>query len=176
MHISKHALKGLPQIQDENTIVYMEYVQDVLANEKSREELLKEHFPDLYEAAIEKASGNPKVVNANIRKAINGIERRKDVKAMFAEANKHAWISFLEKKNKLYENLYGLAISEDVIPRDRINASKVMLEHMPIFQEDINVKIEVKQSKEDFVEQLRDMQRKLQKTAVPEEVIDVETN
>ena len=75
-------------------------------------------------------------------------------------------ILFLEKKHKLYENLYGLALDDSVIPRDRIAASKVMLEHMPTFQEDINVKVEVKQTKEDFVNQLKDMQRKLQSTAL----------
>jgi len=178
MHISKHALKSLPKIQDENTMVYMEYVQDVLANEKSREELVKEHFPELYKEAVDKAGGNNRVVNANVKKVANQIERRKDVKAMFEVAHKHAWISFVSKKNKLYENLYDMAIDNDIQPRDRIHASKVMLEHMPTFKEDINVKVEVKQTKEDFVNHLREIQLSLQKTAVgnEQEIIDVQTN
>ena len=176
MHISKHALKALPKIEDEMTSIYMDYAQDVLTMNKSKSELLKEHFPDMYEQAIERSNGNPRVVNANVTKAINSINRRKDVKAMFETANKHAWISFLGKKNKLYENLYGLALDEDVIPRDRINASKVMLEHMPTFQEDINVKVEVKQNKEDFVNQLKEMQRKLYVTAVSEDILDAEVD
>ena len=102
--------------------------------------------------------------------------RTKICKELYEQSHKNWWIAFLEKKHKLYENLYGLALNEDVIPRDRIAASKVMLEHMPQFQEDINVKVEVKQSKEDFVENLRAMQIALHKQAnseIPEaEVVE----
>ena len=177
MHISKHALKGLPKIQDENTQVYMDYVQDVLGNEKPRNELVKEYFPELYKDAVDRASGNARVIGANVRKVANSIERRKDVKAMFEHANKHAWIAFTQKKNKLYENLYSMALDDGIIPRDRIAASKVMLEHMPTFQEDINIKVEVKQSKEDFVLQLKEMQKSLQAQSlatVEPDVIEVE--
>jgi len=176
MHIDKHIAKKLPKIvENDEQKVYAEYVLDVLSGSK-KGEALKAHFPDRYKRAIDKAAGNTKLHASNIKKEINHIERTKIVKKLYEEAHKNWWILFLEKKHKLYENLYGLALDESVIPRDRINASKVMLEHMPTFQEDINVKVEVKQSKEDFVQQLRDMQKSLHKTAISEEVIDVETN
>ena len=174
MHISKHAIKALPKVSEENTILYMDYVQAVLTGKKKKD-IFKELFPEEYKIAVDRADGNTRVVNANVKKAINALERRKDVKEMFATAHKHAWIGFLEKKNKLFENLYGMALDDNVIPRDRINASKVMLEHMPQFQEDINIKVEVKQTKEDFVMQLKEMQRSLQKTAT-QDAIEVEVN
>ena len=171
MHISKHVLKKLPKIEDPETSVYMDYVQGVLGG-TPKGEVLKEVFPEEYEKAIERAGGNPKVIGANIKKAINGIERRKAVKEMFTIAQKHAWVTFLEKKNKLYENLYTMALNEDNLVRDRINSSKVMLEHMPSFQEDINVRVEVKQSKEDFVTNLRNMQLQLFRLANNKEDLD----
>lgn len=166
MHIDKHIAKKLPKIvKSEDEKVYADYVLDVLSGTK-KGDALKEHFPERYKRAIERADGNTKVYGANIKKEINHIERTKIVKKLYEEAHKNWWILFLEKKHRLYENLFDMAVDEDVIPRDRIAASKVMLEHMPTFQEDINVKVEVKQSKEDFVNQLKDMQRKLQTTAV----------
>lgn len=166
MHIDKHIAKKLPKIvENDEQKVYAEYVLDVLSGSK-KGEALKEHFPDRYQRAIDRAEGNTRLHASNIKKEINHIERTKIVKKLYEEAHKNWWILFLEKKHKLYENLYGLALDEDVIPRDRIAASKVMLEHMPTFQEDINVKVEVKQTKEDFVMQLKEMQRKLHHTAV----------
>jgi len=176
MHIDKHIVKKLPKlVEKEEDKVYADYVLDVLSGTK-KGDALKAHFPERYKRAIERADGNTRVHGANIQKEIRGIERKGLVKKLYEEAHKNWWILFLEKKHKLYENLFDLAIDEDVIPRDRIAASKVMLEHMPTFQEDINVKVEVKQSKEDFVMQLKDMQKKLQKTAIQEDVIDVEIN
>jgi hypothetical protein len=173
MHIDKHIAKKLPKIvESEEDKKIAEYVLDVLSGTK-KGDALKEHFPDRYQIAVDRTEGNSRILGANIKKQITQIERTKVCKKLYEEAHKNWWILFLEKKHKLYENLYGLAMDDSVIPRDRINASKVMLEHMPTFQEDVNVKVEVKQSKEDFVAQLKEMQRQLHKQAV--EVIDVET-
>jgi hypothetical protein len=178
MHIDKHIAKKLPKIvESEEDKKIAEYVLDVLSGMK-KGDALKAHFPDRYKTAIDRADGNTRLHASNIKKQINHIERTKVCKKLYEEAHKNWWILFLEKKHKLYENLYGIALDDGVIPRDRIAASKVMLEHMPTFQEDVNVKVEVKQSKEDFVAQLKEMQKKLHQTAVgnTEDVIDVETN
>lgn len=173
MHIEKHVQKKLTKIvEDPEKGKYAEYVLLVLQGTK-KGEALKQVFPERHAKAIGRASGNTQLHGAEIKKEIMHIERSKVCKELYEQSHKTWWIQFLEKKNKLYENLYGLALDTNVIPRDRIAASKVMLEHMPSFQEDINVKVEVRQSKDDFITQLRDMQRALHKTA-NSEVIDVE--
>lgn len=165
MHIDKHIAKKLPKVvENEEDKKYAEYVLDVLSGMK-KGEALKTHFPEKYRVAIERADGNTKLHASNIKKQINQVERTKVCKKLYEEAHKNWWILFLEKKHKLYENLYGIALDDGVIPRDRIAASKVMLEHMPEFQEDINVKVEVKDNKQEFVNKLRDMQLALHKTA-----------
>jgi len=163
--IEKHVQKQLAKVVDDpEKGKYAEYVLLVLGGSK-KGDALKEVFPDRHARALERAGGNTRVVGANIRKEIMQIERTKICKQLFEQSHKTWWIQFLDKKHKLYENLYGMAIDDNVIPRDRIAASKVMLEHMPQFQEDINVKVEVKQTKEDFVGQLREMQLALHKQA-----------
>ena len=172
MMIEKHVQKQLTKVvEDPEKGKYAEYVLMVLGGSK-KGDALKEVFPDRHQRAIERAAGNPKVIGANVKKEINHIERTKICKQLFEQSHKTWWIQFLDKKHKLYENLYGLAIDDSVIPRDRIAASKVMLEHMPSFQEDINVKVEVKQSKEDFVANLRNMQLQLFRQANNKEDLD----
>lgn len=173
MHIEKHVQKKLTKIvEDPEKGKYAEYVLLVLGGTK-KGEALGQVFPERHAKAIARASGNTQLHGAELKKEIRHIERSKVCKELYEQSHKTWWIQFLEKKNKLYENLYGLALDDGVIPRDRIAASKVMLEHMPSFQEDINVKVEVKQSKADFVGQLREMQLALHKQA-QEKVIDVE--
>ena len=173
MLIEKHIQRQLSKVvEDPAKGKYAEYVMLVLGGKK-KGEALKEVFPERHARAMERASGNPNVVGANIRKEIRHVESTKICKELYEQSHKTWWIQFLEKKNKLYENLYDMALDKGINPRERVAASKVMLEHMPSFKEDINVKVEVKQSKEDFVSQLREMQIALHKQA-NSEVIDVE--
>lgn len=170
MHIDKHVQKNLTKVMDDpDKGKYAEYVLMVLSGSK-KGDALKEVFPERHKIAMERAAGNSKVIGANIKKQITQIERTKICKELYEQSHKNWWIAFLDKKHKLYENLYGLALDGDVIPRDRIAASKVMLEHMPQFQEDIHVKVEVKQSKEDFVNKLREMQKTLHNQANSEAI------
>jgi hypothetical protein len=173
MMIEKHVQRKLMKVvEDPEKGKYAEYVLMVLSGSK-KGEALKEVFPDRHARAIERSAGNSRVIGANVKKEISQIERTKVCKELFEQSHKTWWISFLDKKHALYENLYGMAVNDDVSPRDRVAASKVMLEHMPSFQEDINVKVEVKQSKDDFVTELRSMQKKLH-TAANQDAIDIE--
>lgn len=173
MMIEKHVQKKLQKVvEDPEKGKYAEYVLLVLGGKK-KGEALQEVFPERHAKAIERAAGNTKVHGANIKKEISQVERTKVCKELYEQAHKTWWIQFLEKKNKLYENLYDMALDTGIHARDRVSATKTMLEHMPSFKEDINIKVEVKQSKEDFVSQLREMQIALHKQA-NSEVIDVE--
>lgn len=172
MHIQKHILKDLSKIaEDPEKQAYADYVMMVLGGSK-KSEALKACFPDRYDLAVERADGNQNVINANVTKQVRQLERTKIVAELFEKSHKTWWIEFLEKKHKIYENLYGLAMDEGVIPRDRIAASKVMLEHMPVFNENKQFVDEVKETAQDFVSKLKDMQRKLYQTANNTEKIE----
>jgi len=172
MRLTKSQLKTLPKAVGEDADRQMEYVQAVLSG-KEKEDALKEHFPDLYDLAIERAHGNDRVVKANIASQINTLERKSAVKKMYEVAHKHAWTNFVAKKHKLYENLYKMATDEDNSVRDRISSTKVMLDHMPKFEEDKTLVVEVKDGKDEFLKGLREMQIALHKQA-NNDVIDVE--
>lgn len=166
MKIEKHIQKKLSKVvEDPEKGKYAEYVMLVLEGVK-KGEAIKQIWPERYQRAIDNSSGNSKLIASNIKKEVNYIERTKICKELYGEAHKTWWVQFLEKKHRIYKNLYDLALDENVNARERVSASKVMLEHMPTFQEDINVKVEVKQTKEDFVNQLKEMQRQLHKQAV----------
>ena len=175
MQIDKKVLKELPKVVTNDTEKqYAEYVMLVLSG-VSKHDAFKEVFPERYKLAIERASGNNRVVSANVKKGWMQVERSNTCKKLYETAHKTWWIGFLDKKNKLYENLYDMALDTEINPRERITASKVMLENMPKFKEDINVNVEVKQSKEDFIMQLKEIQKSLHKTAT-QDVIEVEVN
>lgn len=172
MKISKHVLKKLPKVVGkEEEMEQMEYVHSVLGG-MTKEDALKEHFPEKYKLAVERAGGTQKMINANVKSQITLLERKNTVKQMYEIAHKHAWTNFLDKKHKLYENLYGMAMDEDVSVRDRISSSKTLLDHMPKFEEDKTITVEVKDGKQEFVDKLREMQIALHKQA-NKDVIDV---
>lgn len=175
MRLTKDELKKLPKVVGDEATQQMEYVQAILGG-MEKPDALKEFFPELYELAIERANGNPNVVNANVTAQINKLERKNAVKKMYEVAHKHAWTNFVAKKHKLYENLYKMSVDEDNSVRDRISSTKVLLDHMPKFEEDKTLPPEQKDDKLEFLKVLRDMQINLHKQANKsiEEVIDVE--
>ncbi len=172
--IDKGTLKTLPKVIGDEAESQMEYVQSVLAG-KEKDVALKAHFPELHALAIERSAGNEQVVKANITAQINKLERKAAVKKMYEVAHKHAWTNFVVKKHKLYENLYKMAMDEDNSVRDRQSCTKTMLDHMPKFEEDKTLVVEVKDGKEEFLKGLREMQLSLHKQA-NKELIDVEVD
>lgn len=175
MKIANHVLKKLPKVVgSEDEMNQMEYVHSVLGG-KTKVEALKIHFPELHKLAIERANGNSKMINANIKSQISNLERKNAIKKMYEVAHKHAWTNFLDKKHKLYENLYGMAMDEENSVRDRISSSKTLLDHMPKFEEDKTIIIEHKDGKAEFIEGLRAMQIALHNEA-NKDAIDVEVD
>ena len=172
MRLTKAALKGLPKVIGEEADNQMEYVQSVLKGMEKRD-ALKLHFPDLYQLAIDRANGNDRMINANITSQIGTLERKNTVKKMYEVAHKGAWTNFVAKKFKLYENLNDMAVDDENSVRDRISATKVLLDHMPKFEEDKTIEIVVKDNANEFVENLRKMQVELEKQSKVA-VIDVE--
>ena len=175
MRLTKDELSKLPKVVGDESTQQMEYVQAILSG-MEKPDALKEFFPELHDLAIERSHGNPNVVKANITAQINKLERKSAVKKMYEVAHKNAWTNFVAKKHKLYENLYKMSVDENNSVRDRISSTKVLLDHMPKFEEDKTIVVEVKDGKAEFVESLRKMQIELHKQANKsiEEVIDVE--
>ena len=172
MKLNKSQLKKLPSITGKDADRQMDYVHSVLSG-MEKEDALKKHFPELHELALERANGNDRVVKANITSQINLLERKNAVKKMYEVAHKNAWTNFVAKKHKLYENLYKMAFDEGNSVRDRHSCTKTLLEHMPKFEEDKTITVEVKDNRQDFIDGLREMQIALHKQA-NKDVIDVE--
>lgn len=172
MKINKKVLQKLPKVTGNEEMRQMEYVHSVIGGE-TKEEALKLHFPELVEDAIERAKGNQRIYNANIKKAINTLERRVTVKKMYEVAHKHAWTDFLDKKHKILSNLYDMAMDEDNSVKEREACSKTFLTNMPKFEEDKTLTIEVKDGKQEFLDRLKAMQNALHKQA-NENVIEAE--
>lgn len=170
--LTKSELAKLPKVVGDESERQMEYVQAILGGTE-KPEALKQYFPELYELAIERANGNPNVINANVTAQINKLERRSVVRKMYEVAHKNAWTNFVAKKHKLYNNLFSMSTDEDVSVRDRISATKVLLDHMPKFEEDKTIVVEVKDGKREFIEELRKMQIALFKQANNEDVKEI---
>ena len=176
MKISNALLKKLPKTTGhDETAMQMEYVKSVLAG-KSKNEAFREHFPDKYDEAIDKANGDKKFTQTCISLAISRMDNRSAVKQMYALANKHQWTNFLVKKNIIMNNSFDMATNEDNSIRDRISASKLWLENVPKFEEDKTIVVEVKDGKQEFIDKLREMQialhKQANKDAIDTEVID----
>lgn len=165
MHIAKKTLGNLPKVaEDPDKMIMMDYVQDVLKGAK-KPEAFNRHFPDMYNTAVDNGDGDRMRIKSNINRAITRLEAKPAMRQMFELAHKNAWTNFLGRKHQLYDNLFEMALNEDNSVRDRISASKTMLDHMPKFEEDKTITVEVKDTREDFVKGLRDMQLALHKQA-----------
>ena len=173
--LTKEQLKGLPKIVGDDAQRQMDYVLSVLDG-REKIDALREHFPDLYTLAIERANGNQSIVKANITSQVNWLERKSAVKKMYAVASKHEWTNFVAKKMKKFKQLDEISDDEDNSMRDRLSAIKTYLDHMPKFEEDKTLVVEVKDNKDDFVKSLKSMQKMLleQSKKTEAEIIDVE--
>ena len=173
MHLEKHVIKSLPDtITNEQNRQYGEYVELVFSG-VSKFDAFKEVFPDRYQLAIDRASGNNRVVNANIKKGINAIERSDVVKQAYQLAHKTWWTKFVTKKQDLLENMYDIAMDRDQATRDRVNATKVALQYMPQAATDVNINIDASEKAVTFLDKLQKQKNLLYKVA-NEDVVDVE--
>ena len=172
MVLSKDALRKLPKVVGTEAENQMEYVQAVLGG-KEKPIALRIYFPELYALAIKKAGNKNSLIPNYVNAQVSWLERKAAVKRMYEVAHKHAWTNFVVKKHKLYENLYEMAMDEDNSVRDRQSCSKTLLDHMPKFEEDKTIVLEVKDNKDEFVKNLRSMQLALLSQA-NKDVIEVE--
>ena len=171
--LTKKELKSLPKALGDEGERQMQYVQAVLSG-KPKENAFIEFFPEVYADVLERAEGNKdNVRNAMIKQAINRLENRNAVKKMYEVAHKNQWTNFVAKKHVLYENLFTMSVDENNSVRDRIASTKVLLDHMPKFEEDKTIVVEVKDEKAEFIKELRAMQIALYKEA-NKDAIDVE--
>ena len=164
MVLTKAELKKLPKIIGDEAENQMEYVQAVLGGQ-DKVKAFRIFFPQLYEDAVKNAKGNKGLIPRNITTYINSLERKSAVKKMYELAHRNAWTNFMVKKHRLYENLYDMAMDEENSVRDRQSCSKTLLDHMPKFEEDKTIILEVKDGKDEFVKGLREMQIALHKQA-----------
>lgn len=167
-------MKNLPNANGDEFKESCAYYTELVFTKMSKENAFKAAFPDKYKQAVDRAGGNDRVVNANIKKAINSVEGSKFMKDCFYAANKHWWMKFLGKKQDVFEKLYEDAMDDELAARDRHNASKIFLAHIPDAPKEDKVTVEVKVGSDEFKNMLMDKKRQLM-NAANEDIIEVET-
>jgi len=180
MRLTKQELKDLPNSPagQESKKHIVSYVGHVMTG-MTKTDALKLCFPERYERAMSRAKdadpdgkGKGNVVNANLSKEVNQVERSRLCKDLYNAEHKDWWIKFLVKKQKGFEILFDLGQDKDVSPRERINALNTMLTHLPEKAPDA-IKVEHSISEDDFKSNLLTMKKKLF-DAANEAAIDVE--
>lgn len=163
-------MKKLSDCPEDSLDGFRDYVIAVIKGAK-KADALKDALPHRWERANKLyETGENGTFAKCITAEYNKVERIQVVKDMYVAQHKEWWKSFLLMKNQLFGNLYNIAMDElsdrdgkerRVIPRDRIAASKTLLEHMPELKEDTVIKIETKDVEQEFRDQLSNMQEQL---------------
>lgn len=175
MGITKEELKSLPKspMDNESKQQILDYVNMVMEG-SSRTNALKTVYPERYERAIERAGGNKAVIAANVKKEFNQVERSKYAQQLFTSAEKHWWMKFLTKKQKLYDKLYKIALDDDETTKNQISAAKVLLTCLPSAPREDKLEITHKVQADEFKAMLLDKKKQLYSAA--NDVIDVEVD
>ena len=168
--LTKHDMKNLPVINGDDFKESCALYTELVFTKHSKEEAYKIAFPDKYNNIVSMGSN---VLNANLKKAINQLERTKFVQECFYNANKHWWMKFMGKKNDIFEKLYNDALSDDIDIRDRHNASKIFLTFIPDAPKEDKVVVEVKVGSDEFKDMLLEKKRLLY-SAANESIEDAE--
>lgn len=173
MGITKAELKELPKspIGNESRQNVADFI-DMQMNGMSKKNALKAVYPNRYQRALDRAGGNDKVVEANLMKEINQIERSKYAQGLLVAADKHWYNKWITKKTDVCNMFYDTAMSSDVAEKDRINAGKAFMQYTA----KPNSKLEIEHThkiEDDFKEKLLARKRELHSIA-NDNVIDVE--
>ena len=171
-------MKNLPSINGDEYKEQCAYYTELVFTKMNKVEAFKKAFPDRYKEALDKTGGNPSVVNANITKEINKIERSKFVQECFYSANKHWWMKFLGKKHDIFEKLYNDAMDDNLEVKDRHSASKIFLGYVPDAPKEDKVTVEIKVGSDEFKDMLAQKKRQLYMVAndSSEDIIEVNVN
>lgn len=164
-NLTKSDMKNLPSVNGDEYKEQCAYYTELVFTKMNKIEAFKKAFPDRYKDALDKTGGNPSVVNANIAKEINKIERSKFVQECFYSANKHWWMKFLGKKQDIYEKLYDTAMDDEESTQNRLNASKIFLQFIPDAPKEDKVIVEVKVGSDEFKDMLLEKKRALYNAA-----------
>ena len=173
MGITKEELALLPKcpMDNESKQNVVDYVSMVMDG-KSRAKALKEVYPLRYERAVQRASGNKRVIDANVQKEYNQVERSKYAQQMFTSAEKHWWMKFLTKKQKIYEKAYGIAMDDEQETKDQLTAMRMLMQYLPSAPKEDKLEITHKIQGDDFKAMLDEKKRLLHRAA-NDDVIDV---
>ena len=158
-NLTKADMKHLPAHNGDPFKEAAAYYTELVFTGTKKREALKQAFPDKYNHAVNKAAGNKNLIAPNISRAISLLERSKFVQDCFNQANKHWWMKFMTKKQDIFTKLYDDALNEDLETRDRHNAAKIFLAHIPDAPKEDKITVEVKVGSDEFKAQLAEKKR-----------------
>ena len=155
--LKEEELPNLPSKEtDHKAIEYVSLVFDGL----DKIAAFKEVFPDRYERLSNKAVADKRNVKATVMSAINMYERGKYVASLYSMANEQYYARFVNKRTKLLEKLYDIAMDDEEKMSYRLVASKTFLGSIPEPKKEIVHKVEVDVNDE-FRKKLEERQKML---------------
>jgi len=173
-NLTKSDMKHLPKVNGDDFKESCAYYTELIFTKTDKTTAFRLAFPDRYKKAISNAGDNDKLIASKIKKGINTVESSAFMKECFYTANKHWWMKFMGKKQRVFEKLYEDAISDDIDIKDRHNASKIFLAHIPDAPKEDTIKVEVKVGSDEFKSMLMQKKKLIHNTA-NEDIIDAET-
>lgn len=172
-NLTKADMKKLPKINGNEFKESCAYYTELIFTKTDKREAFKKAFPDKYQLAIERACGNPNLIEAKIKKGINQVESSAFMQECFYAANKHWWMKFIHKKNDIYEKVYDTATDDTESTRDRLNAAKIFLQFAPDTPKEEKITVEVKVGSDEFKNMLLEKKKQIH-NAANESIEDVE--
>ena len=164
-------LPKMPHIETEKKA--LEYI-DLIFTGTEKTEAFKIVFPDRYERIANRAKDFRRGVRATLLCAVREYEDGKYVKSLYTVGNENYFTKFIDKRTRLLDKLYDIAMDEDENMSYRLNASKTFLSSIPeadkkiVVSHDVDVKVSFKQMLENKQKELYDIANS------PEEIIDAE--
>lgn len=174
-NLSKSDMKNLPSVNGDEFKEACAYYTELVFTKTNKIEAFKKSFPDKYKDCVDKSNGNSNIATALIKRSIYSLERTQFMQECFYQGNKHWWMKFLGKKQRVFEKLYEDAVSDDVDIRDRHNASKIFLSYVPDAPKEDKLTVEVKVGSDEFKSMLQEKKRMLY-SAANEDILDAEVD
>jgi hypothetical protein len=164
--LKEEELPNLPTKDTEHKAI--EYVSLVFDG-MDKIDAFKETFPARYDRLAKKATADRRNIKATVMSAINMYERGKYVASLYSMANEQYYARFVNKRTKLLEKLYDIAMSDDEKMSHRLVASKTFLGSIPEPKQEIVHKVEV-DVKDEFRRKLEERQKMLYSIANNEDI------
>lgn len=136
-------------------------------------EAYKQVFPERYERIKQKAIADKRDVRKTAMYNIQVYESGKYVSSLLTIGSEHYFAQFIDKKTRLLNKMYDIAMDDNELMKNRLSASKIFLTTIPMPEQKITHKVEIDVA-DSFKAKLAERQKALYSIANEEAIIDAE--